>query len=237
MTDRNEQGRITTYEQAFGLVLGLSFDYKLQKFVAGLEKEGHTEKSIAYSIWRTQDILKQYVKNHKYNNEFMVVLKKEILKYSWAKGDPRWETYWKKRNEEEKIKKKIKTINDYTKEEIDLTLKKVEERKKIDEEKKREKEKRYGKHKGFVYFIQGENGGAIKIGYSKDPEVRLKTLQTSYPDILKVLCLIPGNANTESKYHKAFEHLKLNGEWYKPDKEIFDEIEKLKAKYPHMVGD
>ena len=50
--------------------------------------------------------------------------------------------------EEEKIKKKIKTINDYTKEEIDLTLKKVEERKKIDEEKKREKEGKPTRRKG-----------------------------------------------------------------------------------------
>jgi len=233
MTDRTKYQKITTYYQAFEVVLDMRLNTEIYNFLRQLEAEGHTEKSISYSIWRSQDKLMRF----KSDSRFFGILKNEILKYSWAKGDPRWETYWKKRNEEEKIKKKIKTINDYTKEEIDLTLKKVEERKKIDEEKKREKEKRYGKHKGFVYFIQGENGGAIKIGYSKDPEVRLKTLQTSYPDILKVLCLIPGNANTETKYHKAFEHLKLNGEWYKPDKEIFDEIEKLKAKYPHVVGD
>jgi hypothetical protein len=36
---------------------------------------------------------------------------------------------------------------------------------------------------------------------------------------------------------ERFKMHKLKGGWYKPDKEIFDEIEKLKAKYPHVVGD
>lgn len=220
MTDRTKYQKITTYYQAFEVVLDMRLNTEIYNFLRQLEAEGHTEKSISYSIWRSQDKLIRF----KSDSRFFGILKNEILKYSWAKGDPRWETYWKKRNEEEKAKKYADDLK-----------KKYIRKENVD--KKEIKLPENSKYKGYVYFVQGMSGGAIKIGYSTDPEVRLKTLQTSYPDILKVLCLIPGNANTESKYHKAFEHLKLNGEWYKPDKEIFDEIEKLKAKYPHVVGD
>lgn len=223
MTDRNNQGRIVTYEQAFGLVLGLSFDYKLKRFVAELEKEGHTEKSIAYSIWRTQDILKQYVNNHKYSNEFIGVLRKEILKFSWTKDDPRWDAYWKKRNEEEKTKKYAD----------DLKKKYI---RKEDVEKGKIKLPENSKYKGYVYFVQGMSGGAIKIGYSTDPESRLRALQTSYPDTLKILCLIPGNERKEKSYHDRFYKYRLNGEWFTPDKFILDVIEQLKVKY-NQVGD
>ncbi len=218
MTDRNEQGRITTYEQAFGIVLGLSFDKVLKKFVFDLEKEGHTEKSIAYSIWRTQDILKQYVTNHKRDGNFLSILRKEILKFSWTKDDPRWDEYWKKRKEEERAKKyaddlKNKYIRktDVEKEEIILPKK--------------------SNYKGYVYFVQGMSGGAIKIGYSLDPESRLKTLQTSYPDTLKILCLIPGDEKREKSFHDRFYKHRLNGEWFAPDKQVLDVVEQLKIKY------
>src|SRR5574343_1610822 len=113
--------RVTTYKQAFEQVLGMKFDEKLQEFVKKLEEEGHTEKSIAFSIWKTQDKLTQF----KGDPRFLGILKNEILKYSWRKGDPRWDDYWKKRNEQEKVKSKVKTINDYTKEEIEASLAKL----------------------------------------------------------------------------------------------------------------
>lgn len=227
MTDRTKYQKITTYYQAFEVVLDMRLNENIYKFLKQLEAEGHTEKSISYSIWRTQNKLIQY----KGDPRFFSILRNEILKYSWTKNDPRWDDYWKKRNEQEKVKSKVKTINDYTKEEIEASLAKLGVLKKEDEERKNRYAKKY---KGYVYFIQGENGGAIKIGYSKDPESRLKSLQTSYPDILKVLCLIPGTEKIEKKYHKKFENIRLNGEWFKPDETVFQEIETLKAKYPDM---
>lgn len=222
MTDRTKYTKITTYEQAFCGILGLKIDDKLKSFIKGLELEGHTEKSISYAIWRTQDKLMQY----KYDTRFFSILRNEILKYSWAKSDPRWKDYWNKRNEEEKSKK----IAD------ELKKQQAAENRKAGIEKA--KITRYkNKYPGFVYFIQGENGGAIKIGYTKNIESRLHTLQTSYPDALKVLCLIPGSTKIETNYHDKFKDIRLNGEWFKPDKEIFDEIEILKEKYPHVVGD
>lgn len=198
--------RITTYKDAFEGVLGIKFDEKLQAFVKTLEEEGHTEKSISYSIWRSQEKLSKF----KHDARFLGVLKNEILKYSWPKGDPRWNNYWKKKNEEERVRK--------------IQQQQLAQRKK-------ELYPKTNKKQGCVYFIQGENGGAIKIGYSKNPEERLKQLQTGYPDILKILCLIPATNKTEGFYHKKYEDLKLNGEWYKPDRRILNDIKKLKFKY------
>jgi hypothetical protein len=221
MTDRTKYTKITTYNQAFEQILGMRFDDKLQTFVKALEKEGHTEKSIAFSIWKTQDKLKQY----KGDTRFLSILLNEIRKYSWAKGDTRWNDYWKKHNEEEKAKK----ITD------ELKKQQAAENRKIGIEKA--KITRYkNKYPGFVYFVQGEFGGGIKIGYSKTPESRLKQLQTSYPDTLKILVLVPGSNKDEKSYHRKFEHIKLNGEWFKPEKELIDEIEILKARYG-QVGD
>ncbi|MSU01959.1 GIY-YIG nuclease family protein [Tissierella pigra] len=208
--------RITTYKKAFEEVLGMEFDENLQTFVKLLEFEGHTEKSISYSVWKSQEKLLKF----KHDSRFMGVLKNEILKYSWPKGDPRWDGYWKKKNEEEKTKK----ISE------ELRQKQIAENRKLGAEKA--KETKYKKrYKGFVYFIQGEYGGAIKIGFSKKPEERLKQLQTGYPDTLQILLLIAGNEKDEKRFHDEFESYRLNGEWFKPDKFILDKINELKIKH------
>lgn len=221
MTDRTKYQKITTYYQAFEVVLDMRLNENIYKFLKQLEAEGHTEKSISYSIWRTQNKLIQY----KGDPRFFSILRNEILKYSWTKNDPRWDDYWKKRNEQEKVK----NIAD------ELKKQQTAENRKAGIEKA--KITRYkNKYPGFVYFVQGEFGGGIKIGFSKTPESRLKQLQTSYPDTLKILVLVPGNNKDEKTYHKKFEHIKLNGEWFKPDKELLDEIENLKTKY-EQAGD
>lgn len=205
--------RVTTYKEAFEGVLGVSFDRKMREFVKGLERDGHTEKSIAYSVWKSQEKLLKF----KNDSRFIGVLKNEILKYSWPNGDPRWDNYWKKRNEEEKTKK----ISE------ELKQKQIAENRKLGAQKA--KETRYkNRYPGFIYFIQGEYGGAIKIGFSKNPEGRLKQLQTGYPDTLKMLCLVPGSNKDESDLHLEFQNFRLNGEWFKPEREIFDKIESLK---------
>ena len=99
MTDRYI--KITTYKQAFEQVLGMEFDKKVQDFVKRLEEEGHTEKSIAFSIWKTQEKLMRF----KDDSRFLGILKNEILKYSWRKNDPRWDAYWEKKKEEQQAKK------------------------------------------------------------------------------------------------------------------------------------
>ncbi len=199
MTNRKNY-KIISYKQAFEEVLGLKFDETLKEFVKKLEKDGHTEKSISFAIWRTKETLLEQLD---LSVSFLDTLRREILKYSWTKDDPRWNEYKKRKITEIKVNEYVKKL----------------------------------KVNDFVYFIQGENGGSIRIGYTINPAVTLKSLENGYPDKLKILLVIPGDSSYAIKLQNKFEHLKLKGGWYKPDKEIFDEIINLKTKYPYVVGD
>jgi hypothetical protein len=207
--------RITTYQQAFIGVLGIPLDGEMQQLVRSLEKEGHTEKGISFSIWRSQDKLNAF-KNDK---RFIGILRNEINKWSWKKDDPRWIQYWNRKNEAVKAGKIRKEIDDYYDDKYEIEA--IEERAK----------KPSRKFKGYVYFIQGLCGGAIKIGYSASPEKRLKQIQTGYPDTLAILLMIPGNENTERTLHRQLEGAKLKGEWFRPDTIVIDKIKELKVKF------
>lgn len=67
---------------------------------------------------------------------------------------------------------------------------------------------------GFVYFIQAEHGGPIKIGYSANPQNRLAALQTSSPWKLRILALTPGNRWDEDNLHRRLGAHHLRGDWF-----------------------
>ena len=65
-------------------------------------------------------------------------------------------------------------------------------------------------------------GEKIKIGRSTNPKARLKSLQTSNPVKLKLLCVIPVEnsgkaASLEKKLHKECREYHVIGEWFKLD--------------------
>ena len=76
----------------------------------------------------------------------------------------------------------------------------------------------------FVYFISTrERKGMqpVKIGYSKDPEKRLKRLQTGHPNRLEVMKMVKCASEKDGrKLEKTLHWLakrkfqKLNGEWF-----------------------
>ncbi len=206
--------RINTYEEAFDLI-GVALTDNVRAKLKKLELEGHTEKSICFVIWKTQAKLMAF----KYDNRFWGVFVNEVNKWSWKKDDPRWDEYWKRKKEAERaeaIRKEITRVNRDEKE-----LKRIDTRAK----------RPIKKIKGYVYFIQGLCGGAIKIGYSADPSKRLKELQTGYPDTLTLVLMIPGDENTERALHNQFEASRLKGEWFRPDRYVIDKIKELKLKY------
>lgn len=75
---------------------------------------------------------------------------------------------------------------------------------------------------GWIYFIAEDNNQRIKIGYSKDPEKRLKQLKTGNSNGLRIVKTIPGNKIEENKYHKYFERYKIpnSKEWFIFSEEI-----------------
>ncbi len=74
----------------------------------------------------------------------------------------------------------------------------------------------------FIYFIQEGCDGAIKIGRCRcDPLVRLRELQIGNPAPLDLLAVIRDGSFTEDDLHKRFEHLRVRGEWFRPDVELY----------------
>lgn len=67
-----------------------------------------------------------------------------------------------------------------------------------------------------VYFIQAENGGPIKIGYSTDPEARVRALQPGHPERLVLRRSFPGGSLEEAALHRIFARYRLQGEWFSP---------------------
>lgn len=69
----------------------------------------------------------------------------------------------------------------------------------------------------YVYFIQAQSGGPIKIGKAKDVAKRVMILQCGNPDLLVVRRTIPfADAEAaERRLHRAFTALRIQGEWFK----------------------
>lgn len=76
-----------------------------------------------------------------------------------------------------------------------------------------------GARKGFVYFIQSEEG-PIKIGFSDDPAKRLDQLQVASPSQLRLLGSLPCKSTREAAIHGYFAEHRLRGEWFRPAPEL-----------------
>ncbi len=73
----------------------------------------------------------------------------------------------------------------------------------------------------YVYLIGVEDTGHVKFGYSKDPDARLKQLQTGSAQPLKLLGMF-GYCETkaklmERKIHQSFSCYRMSGEWFEMD--------------------
>ena len=70
----------------------------------------------------------------------------------------------------------------------------------------------------MIYFIQSGEKGPIKIGFTIDPEKRLGHLQCANPCELTLLKAIHGDMEEERRLHEKFRHLRIRGEWFKPNR-------------------
>jgi len=80
---------------------------------------------------------------------------------------------------------------------------------------------------GFIYFIQSENKGLIKIGFTGDLSKRIKLLQNMSPVKLKLIASQKGSINDEKKLHQRFKKYRAHGEWFDPKKVLMNYINKL----------
>lgn len=79
-----------------------------------------------------------------------------------------------------------------------------------------------------VYFVQARHLGLIKIGFSGNPQKRLRSLKTGSPDELSILKVIKGSPRLEAELHRRFVSDRVRGEWFKPSPALLSFIENLK---------
>ena len=78
----------------------------------------------------------------------------------------------------------------------------------------------------FVYFFANIEMGFCKIGCSKNVYERIKSINCSTPYEVKIISVIRGNYKLEKELHDKFSEYRLNGEWFKYDGKLKQEIEK-----------
>lgn len=94
----------------------------------------------------------------------------------------------------------------------------------------------------IVYFVQGVDGGPIKIGVATDPKRRLATLQHGSPVLLRALIIMPGGFEMERQLHRLFAAGRMHGEWFDPDtpglmEYIQEQRLRLAARLPEYKSD
>lgn len=84
----------------------------------------------------------------------------------------------------------------------------------------------------YTYFIvenEDNEESRIKIGFSKDPQNRIKALQTGNSRKLEIMGWIESDDKSlEKKLHKKYEKHRHHGEWFFI--EPYDVLEELKSK-------
>lgn len=66
----------------------------------------------------------------------------------------------------------------------------------------------------MIYFIEAVGGKAIKIGFSGEPSIRLRQLQTASPYPLQIMGMFDGTLWQERQIHEYLKGLPFEGEWY-----------------------
>lgn len=91
---------------------------------------------------------------------------------------------------------------------------------------KKRRNQRLSEKNGFIYLMVDNRNGYIKIGYSKNPKKREKTLQSEVPDITMIFAKNNCSIMDERKLHDLFKDFRIRGEWFKLNK---NDINKIKA--------
>jgi hypothetical protein len=79
---------------------------------------------------------------------------------------------------------------------------------------------------GYIYFIENTHDTLIKIGKSRNPEKRLKELQTGTGFELRLLTqkFCSKMLKMEQYLHKRFEEDRMEGEWFLPSPGLLEYI-------------
>lgn len=66
----------------------------------------------------------------------------------------------------------------------------------------------------YIYLIQAGHSGPVKIGVSRTPQKRLRSLQTANAKTLVLRASFFGDAQCEQTIHQYWSRFRLSGEWF-----------------------
>jgi hypothetical protein len=70
------------------------------------------------------------------------------------------------------------------------------------------------KRAGYVYLMRNNRNGYVKIGFSRNPKHREKTLQSEDPDV-ELLWSHQGFKYDERELHARYASMRVRGEWFR----------------------
>lgn len=73
---------------------------------------------------------------------------------------------------------------------------------------------------GYIYFLQNEDTGNIKIGHALNVDRRLRDLQTGNEADLILIKKVPGSYSYETIVKRKFQAYRIKREWFKPGLEL-----------------
>lgn len=82
----------------------------------------------------------------------------------------------------------------------------------------------------WCYWGYDPESGEVKIGQSIDPDKRLGELRRERPQTY-ILFTIPDHS-VEREHHDTWAHLRVDGEWFKPDPTMWRYIERRTGRRP-----
>lgn len=83
-----------------------------------------------------------------------------------------------------------------------------------------------GEWLGFVYFIR--RADFVKIGFSTDPDARLRQIRMNTPDKLELLLAVPGTMKDERRLHADLKRMRHQGEWFHDGPDVAAAIHKCR---------
>ena len=78
---------------------------------------------------------------------------------------------------------------------------------------------------GFVCFIAA--GPFVKVGYSENPNARIKSIQTSNPYDVELIGVIRGGLSREAEVLRQLSHAHHRREWFHLTNDVRDQINDL----------
>ncbi len=78
---------------------------------------------------------------------------------------------------------------------------------------------------GFVYLMRNGRNGFTKIGYSRSPKHREKTLQSEEPEV-EIIFSAKAQFSLEQSLHDKFARKRVRGEWFNLSAEDIEAIQK-----------